>query len=371
MISNQDVYDLKKDKTQQYHGGQEWNQLDNFLEDFSVTTNGLGTPEDALNAAKDALNHIDHYPPSSQEPAYSSLENFLFPNISKEKKKRTLILGNGASELIDLVIRASPEGSWSGGPFDVQYKEYERAATFNGRKIMGKSDGSPESASIYSIVNPNNPTGDYLSIGKLKQWIESLPDNCSVTVDESMQIWVGDDWRNDSLVSQSKWIEEMWEKRSIAVFIIHSWTKIWSCTGIRLGSLVCPNIEYFEKIRKMQIPWSVNVVALAFLDQVVKNNNYLKKTWDVTSKWRKYAVDEINCLFPQFVVRGKPFLSWIWIDVGSALVAERLVEISKKIGLPIRWGKYGYEKETFVRVAVRDFSLTDVLLSGWREQLSQ
>lgn len=42
-------------KTQQFHGGQDWKFLDNFVEDFSVTTNFLGTPVKALNAARDAV----------------------------------------------------------------------------------------------------------------------------------------------------------------------------------------------------------------------------------------------------------------------------------------------------------------------------
>ena len=37
--------------TQEYHAGQEWNTIDNFVEDFSVTTNGLGTPATALAQA--------------------------------------------------------------------------------------------------------------------------------------------------------------------------------------------------------------------------------------------------------------------------------------------------------------------------------
>jgi hypothetical protein len=40
--------------TQTYHGGQDWRGLDNFREDFSVTTNGLGTPAGALEAARKA-----------------------------------------------------------------------------------------------------------------------------------------------------------------------------------------------------------------------------------------------------------------------------------------------------------------------------
>ncbi|KAJ2476174.1 hypothetical protein EV174_005011, partial [Coemansia sp. RSA 2320] len=38
-------------KLQQFHGGQEWAQLDNFVEDFSVTTNAFGMPSSGKLAA--------------------------------------------------------------------------------------------------------------------------------------------------------------------------------------------------------------------------------------------------------------------------------------------------------------------------------
>jgi hypothetical protein len=42
-------------KTQTFHGGQEHRFIQNFVEDFSVTTNYLGTPPRALEAAKEAV----------------------------------------------------------------------------------------------------------------------------------------------------------------------------------------------------------------------------------------------------------------------------------------------------------------------------
>ena len=52
---NEGVWDSKN---QQFHGGQDWKFLDNFVEDFSVTTNPLGTPKAALEAAKEAVSFI-------------------------------------------------------------------------------------------------------------------------------------------------------------------------------------------------------------------------------------------------------------------------------------------------------------------------
>merc|ERR1712156_1037125 len=97
--------------------------------------------------------------------------------------------------------------------------------------------------------------------------------------DESMQLWYGREWRKDSLVSQSEWIRKLYEERDIRVFIIHSWTKIWSCPGIRIGSLISPSPVMTAALKKHQCPWSVNVFALRFLSAAIKDQEYMERTW--------------------------------------------------------------------------------------------
>lgn len=298
----------------------------------------------------------------------------MFPESHVDEKQK-LILGNGASELIDLVIRSSPSGPWRPGPSLVQYMEYERSATSHGRQILKiptDSFAPSKPASVYSLVNPTNPTGDYMSIDKLKQWIcDNVSHGATVTVDESMQLWVGPNWRSDSLLSQSKWISEMWTSRQIAIYVIHSWTKIWACTGIRLGSIWCPSIKHCVEMKRIQVPWSVNTPALAFLDAVVRDEAYLKQTWEVTPQWNKYAISCLNSLAHskgfEWTLHGFDRLSWIWIDMKSVNCAEKAVLLAKEAGVPVRSGKPGYEKPEFVRIAVRERLLTDILIKAWEK----
>lgn len=93
-----------------FHGGQEWQLLPNFVEDLSVTTNGLGPPEAALAAAREAVGTAQHYPPMSFEPQRSELARFLW-GASAEHATDRLLLGNGASELIDLLTRDAASAS--------------------------------------------------------------------------------------------------------------------------------------------------------------------------------------------------------------------------------------------------------------------
>ena len=56
----------------QYHGGQDNNIKINFKEDFSVTTNILGSNKNALDCLKENIGEIDHYPPQTFEPYVSN-----------------------------------------------------------------------------------------------------------------------------------------------------------------------------------------------------------------------------------------------------------------------------------------------------------
>ncbi|KAF4724041.1 hypothetical protein FOZ62_000258, partial [Perkinsus olseni] len=348
-------------KTQTPHGGQEWSEISNLVEDFSVTTNGLGPVPEALKAAKEALLTIEHYPPSDFEPAITDLAKFLSPDDWSDTRSR-LLLGNGASEMIDMISRLAPKGPWRPGPFATQYQEYRRSAKNAGRIELDWSDVDG-GAKLTSIVNPCNPTGDYMHVEEIKEYISKMcDDNSWVVVDESMQPWAGPHWREDSLTSQKEFIQDMKRKRGISIYVIHSWTKIWACPGIRLGSVVCPTAEDASAIKKMQVPWSVNVMALHYLAGCCKADEYMEKTWKLTVEWRSFITEGLQHLnFPGMY--GEAWSSWIWIDTGSEDLAEVIVDECKAAGVPIRWGKFGYCMPTYIRLGVRKPSSAKVLIN--------
>ena len=45
----------------------------------------------------------------------------------------------------------------------------------------------------------------------------------------------------------------MSEERGVHIFVMHSWTKIWSCTGVRLGSVVAPTPTHMVELKKRQV----------------------------------------------------------------------------------------------------------------------
>lgn len=388
--------------TQQPHGGQEWSSMgDKFVEDFSVTTNFLGPPESAVEAARASLMHLEHYPAANFEPALSDLARFIEGSGREDRKAEVadihsrLILGNGASELIDLVTRlAAPAGGFQQGSSTVQYKEYERAAlaaqpmkkpvsgssfslsglstahggSSNSLALEEQMEPEDDKFAILAVVNPCNPTGEYLPIEALKEYIAEEAatrgkPGCCVLVDESMQLWHGEGWREDSLVSQQDWIRSMYDK-GVSVYIMHSWTKIWSCPGIRLGSVLTPTTGLAKTLKSHQVPWSVNICALAFLSAAIAAESYLLKTWDLTPRFRRMTIDELKNIpaFAAWEYFGAPWTSWIWIDTHDVMQAQAVVRCAKAAGCPVRAGAMGYNMPTFVRFAVRAPEHQEVLL---------
>ena len=367
-----------------FHGGQEWQTLPGFVEDLSVTTNGFGPPPSALSAARQSVADCHHYPPLNGEPHLSHLAAFLWGTSAATAGKR-LLLGNGASELIDLLTReaaASAQAAgrplgWSPGPSATQYKEYERSA-----RTAGFVDAlTAADASLVCIVNPCNPTGDYKPRAEMMAWIEakcvdeeaqqaSGGVRAHVLIDESMLMWLGPRWQHDSLASQHSWLMRMAE-RGVLVFVLHSWTKIWACPGLRLGSCVCPTLAAAERIRARQIPWSVNLPALSFLSAAIRDEAYLHTTWQLTPLWNRAARDALHAAFPQWRVRGPLWTSWLWVDTGEEATLQRALVLAREAGLPIRSGAAGYGHPTCFRMAVRSPEVTRALVAALRKTKSK
>jgi histidinol-phosphate/aromatic aminotransferase/cobyric acid decarboxylase-like protein len=359
--------------------------------DFSVTTNALGPVPSALEATKRLLEDVEiawtsprggdvkaileeerdhpserlasapaveHYPPRSDTELEQLTAAFLRPDAAAPEQ---LIFGNGASELIDLLARAAPDGPYCLNPHvKSQYMEYQRACRNAGRLPVD----DPKEASLICLVNPNNPTGDFLERPEMETWIEEHAAPGSwVLVDESMLFWAGPDWHTRGV--STSFMDRM-AKRHIQIFLVQSWTKIFACTGIRIGSVLCPTVEKSELLQSLQVPWSVTVFARTYLKAALQDTEYLERTWRTTPHWRANMVTRLQRLYPSWQFLGEPWLSWVWIDTGDAAIAESVYKASLQCGCPVRHAASGYDRPTVVRLAVRrphDFSvLYQVLL---------
>ena len=105
------------------------------------------------------------------------------------------------------------------------------------------------------------------------------------------------------------------------------------------------------------------------MNVTINDDTYLNKTWNTTHLLRKYQKTIIETTFPSWKVEGENFLSWMWIKMPNEKIAEKVYNISKKNNMPIRWGKIGYNKSDYIRVAVRETKTFNLLINIWKHKL--
>ncbi len=334
------------------HGGSDIYNVKELVEDFSVTTNFLGPSLNGLKQMTSNIYQINHYPSENKQ---FFKEGFDFLGVDESH----VMWGNGASELIDLVIRTlikSNEYSTYSKFNQVQYMEYERCCLANGLCEVPNGD-------ILLIINPNNPTGDFFSKDDIKKRINQMGTGSTVILDESMGFWYGPDWHSQSFLSESNYIGSLKANKNINMILVHSWTKIFSCTGLRFGSVVCFDSELIKQFEKFKTPWSANILSYYYLKGCLADSNYLEETWKQTPQLRKTIETEILRLFPFAEVKGHGFLSWLWVDFKFPDIADLIYTKSLEHGIPVRHGKSGYSQPTHIRFAVRGTTSNEILFS--------
>merc|ERR1711939_1283293 len=128
----------------------------------------------------------------------------------------------------------------------------------------------------------------------------------------------------------------MLEMKDVKVFRVYSWTKIFSCTGLRIGSIVCPSIAEKNLLESRQVPWSVNAIARAYLQAAVQSRDYIEQTWEYNVEWRAHMKSELSKMFPAWDILGREFTSWLWIDTKSESMASQIYLACLEAGVPIR-----------------------------------
>jgi histidinol-phosphate/aromatic aminotransferase/cobyric acid decarboxylase-like protein len=340
------------------HGGSEVYKVNKLIEDYSVTTNYMGPSFLGLIYMKNNLLSMNHYPPTNKNFFKKGLE---FLKTTHDK----VLWGNGASELIDLSIRYLVKKfnykTFTKGE-DIQFMEYERSCINNELKY------NELSGDILIIINPNNPTGKYMNIDEEFLYLvhNKLNEGGTLILDESMLFWIKN-WEEKSGMFNYG-LQELLDIKRSNLIIVHSWTKIFSCTGLRFGSIWSNNPNMIEQIETLQVPWSVNILAFHYLNGCLDDRTYLRDTLINTPILRESMRKKLLELFPFITIHGEPFLSWLWIDFKSNQLVNKIHKKLFDNGILIRKGEIGYKQDTFIRIAVRNVK-QNIILFRFLEQV--
>jgi histidinol-phosphate aminotransferase len=143
---------------------------------------------------------------------------------------------------------------------------------------------------VIFVCNPNNPTGTVVHRAELEDFLDRVPPDCLVVLDEAYAEYVRDPDVPDGL--------ELYRDRP-NLAVLRTFSKAYGLAGLRVGFLV-GHEPVAEAARKTLLPFSVNTIAqaaaiaslaaepelLARVDQVVKErvrvrDELLAQGWSV------------------------------------------------------------------------------------------
>jgi histidinol-phosphate aminotransferase len=103
------------------------------------------------------------------------------------------------------------------------------------------------------VCNPNNPTGTVARRAELERFVDRVPEDVLVVIDEAYREFVTDPEVPDALT--------LFGDRPNVV-VLRTLSKAWGLAGLRIGWLVAaPDVA--DTVRKVVIPFSTNAVAQA------------------------------------------------------------------------------------------------------------
>ena len=287
------------------HGGDIYSH--NIKHDFSININPLGLPLSAQIAYLRALKKIQNYP----DQKCGALADALSKQLALPEEM--LVFGNGASELIQAVLRA--EKARRVLLFAPCFTGYEHTIKACGAIplyyylnekedfVFGESDFDRlsdlvvrEKPDFLILTNPNNPNGRIFNtkiVEKIiqlcnKSEVKLLIDECFIELSAPEETVKSFDAAHGTPAAALT--------NSSAPYILRAFTKTYAIPGLRLGYCICPNEAAADALKASLPEWNVSSVAQEVGLALLKSGNYLTRARALIRREREYLSEELKAL---------------------------------------------------------------------------
>ncbi len=192
---------------------------------------------------------------------------------------RQLIFTNGTDELIQIISRALLEPGKNTVMANPTFSQYKHNAVIEGAEVRevdlingehdlrGMLSQIDANTAIVWVCSPNNPTGTYIPKEALQPFLEQVPNDVLVVLDEAYYEYVDKDVAYDSLALIDQFPN---------LIIMRTFSKIYGLASFRVGYGIS-SIDNIQSIEPTRPPFNTNVLgqlaaSTALLDQKFVEN---------------------------------------------------------------------------------------------------
>ncbi|MFX0556483.1 pyridoxal phosphate-dependent aminotransferase [Maribacter sp. CXY002] len=280
-----------------YKGGGKKITMPNGIEvhKLSSNENPLGYSPRVKMALAAALNDLSQYPDNTD----IRLREALVKDFDAMLTIDHFITANSGSEIIDIISKAflndgdevivsqpcflpySAFTRWMGAkainvPMTIDY-DYDLEGILN---AIGNE------TKIIFLASPNNPSGNYIPRKDLQWFLEQVPENVIVVLDEVYRHFAeAEDYTSGlSFILEGK-----------NVIAINSFSKTYGLAGLRVGYCYAP-LHISNYIRKICKPFLLSTLALEGAIAALEDTYFVDQTVQLIKTERKYVLHGLDAL---------------------------------------------------------------------------
>jgi histidinol-phosphate aminotransferase len=210
----------------------------------------------------------------------------------------SLLFGNGSDEIIMIISRALLGKGTNTVIATPTFPQYAHNAKIEGAEIrevplkdgqhdlkgfLGAIDG--ETAVVW-VCNPNNPTGNLAPSDALMDFLERVPENILVVLDEAYYEYITGSEHIDSVT---------WLEKFPNIIILRTFSKAYGLASFRIGYAI-GHSEVITSLNKVRNPFNNNSLGLAVAEKALEDEAFIEQCRKLNLKQRQriiqYASDK-------------------------------------------------------------------------------
>lgn len=243
--------------------------------------NPLGTSPKALAALSNPLHTLGLYPDGSGYQLKSAIAHKFGLQSSQ------ITLGNGSNDVLDIIARTYLDNSRAAVFSEYAFAVYPIVTQAVGAELRIAKANPPEhhampyghnlpniaakiddKTRVVFIANPNNPTGTWLTREDLHGFMQRVPEDVVVVIDEAYTEYV----QAADFPNALEWLDEFPN-----LIVTRTFSKIYGLAGLRVGyAASSPAIA--DMLNRVRQPFNVNALALAGAQAALEDDDFLQQS---------------------------------------------------------------------------------------------
>lgn len=312
--------------------------VENILK-LASNENPLGMSPKARKAVEAAISGIERYP-----------DQFDLIKAVAERvgvAQNQVVLGNGSNDVLDLIARVFLAPGRSAVFAQHAFAVYPLATLSTGAELIStpaKNYGHdldamraairPDTRIVW-IANPNNPTGNFLPYPEVRAFLEAVPSDVVVVLDEAYNEYLPPAERVDTAT---------WIKDFPNLVITRTFSKIFGLAGLRIGYAVA-SAEIADLMNRVRQPFNVNNLAIAAAVAALDDTEFVAASYELNRQGMVQLIEGLTRLALEYIPSYGNFVTF---KVGDgAAVNQKLLKqgvIVRPIG--------GYGLPAWLRVTI-------------------